>query len=138
MIPRILVAAGAAIPLALGFLHLAYTFFTRKLNPRSVELEVLMRQVSPRLTRRITIWKGWIAFNTTHSLGIILFGVIYGYLSLFAWTLLIHSTFFMVLGIVFFAVYLLVAKQYMFRSPLMYLALAATLYVAGLVMVMLQ
>lgn len=58
MIPRILVAASAAIVLVLGFLHLAYTFFTRKLNPRDEELEKAMRQVSPRLTRQITMRKG--------------------------------------------------------------------------------
>lgn len=133
MISRILVGASAAIALLLGFLHLTYTFFTRKLNPRDEELERLMRQVSPRLTRQITMWKGWIAFNTTHSLGIILFGVIYGYFSLFAWTLFVHSAFFTGLGIVFFAANLLVAKKYMFRSPLMYLALAAAFYVAGVV-----
>ena len=138
MIARILVAAGAAIVLVLGFLHLAYTFFTRKLNPRDEELETLMRQVSPRLTRQITMWKGWIAFNTTHSLGIILFGVIYGYFSLFAWTQFVHSAFFMGLGIAFFAANLLVAKKYMFRSPLMYLALATVLYVAGVVMAILR
>ena len=137
MIPQILIATSAAIALVLGFLHLAYTFFTRKLNPRDEELERLMRQVSPRLTRQTTMWKGWIAFNASHSLGIILFGTIYGYLSLFAWPLLVRSGFFLGLGIAFFASHLLVAKRYMFKSPLISVALAASLYFLGFVMVIL-
>ena len=133
MISRILLTASAMIVLVLGFIHLAFTFFTRKLSPRDEELEKLMRQVSPRLTRQITMWKGWIAFNTTHSLGIIFFGVIYVYLALFAWTLLVHSPFFVVVGIAFFASNLVVAKKYMFSSPRRHVALAASLYVLGVV-----
>jgi hypothetical protein len=138
MIPQILIATSAAIALVLGFLHLVYTFFTRKLNPRDEELERLMREVSPRLTRETTMWKGWIAFNASHSLGIILFGMIYGYLSLFAWALLVRSAFFLGLGIAFFASYLLLAKRYMFRSPLRSVALAGSLYFLGFVMVILR
>ena len=130
---RVLVAAGAAIILLLGFLHLAYTFFTRKLNPRDDGLERDMRQVSPRLTSQTTMWKAWIGFNASHSLGAILFGAIYGYLSLFAWPLLVRSAFFVGLGIVFFVSYLLLAKLYWFRRPLIGIAIAGSLYVLGIV-----
>ena len=119
--------------LLLGFLHLAYTFFTRKLTPRDDELERDMRRVSPRITSQTTMWKAWIGFNASHSLGPILFGVVYGYLSLFAWTLLVHSAFFMGLGIVFFVSYLLLAKLFWFRNPLIIIALAGSLYVLGCV-----
>lgn len=119
--------------LLLGFLHLAYTFFTRKLHPRDDELERDMRRVSPRITSQTTMWKAWIGFNASHSLGPILFGVVYGYLSLFAWTLLVHSAFFMGLGIAFFVSYLLLAKLFWFRNPLIIIALAGSLYVLGCV-----
>jgi hypothetical protein len=131
--PQILVAAAAAIILVLGFLHLAYTFFTRKFSPRDHELETDMGQVSPRISSQTTMWKAWIGFNASHSLGVILFGAIYGYLSLFAWTLLIHSIFFIGLGIAFFVSYLLVAKLYWFTIPLVGIALAGSLYVLGIV-----
>lgn len=131
MMPQILAAGGAAIMLLLGLLHLAYTFFTRKLSPRDGNLESAMRRVSPRITSQTTMWKAWIGFNASHSLGIIFFGAIYSYLSLFAWTLLVHSAFFVGLGIVFFASYLLLAKLYWFRNPLIIVALAGSLYVLG-------
>ena len=135
MMPRILVAAGAAIPLLMGFLHLAYTFFTRKLSPRDDELERTMRRVSPRITSQTTMWKAWVGFNASHSLGPLLFGAIYGYLSLFAWTLLVHSAFLVALGIAFFVSYLLLARLYWFRGPLIGIALASSLYLLGIAMV---
>lgn len=133
MIPRILVAASASISLVLGFLHLAYTFFTRKLNPRDEELESGMRQVSLRITSQTTMWKAWIGFNASHSTSLILFGAIYGYLPLFAWSLLVHSVFFVRLGIVFFISYLLLAKLYFFRTPLIALAVAGLMFAVGIV-----
>jgi hypothetical protein len=133
MMPQILIAAAAAIILLLGLLHLAYTFFTRKLNPRDDELGTDMRKVSPRITSQTTMWKAWIGFNASHSLGVSLFGAIYGYLSLFAWTLLVHSVFLIGLGIAFFVSYLLLAKLYWFRRPLVGIALAGSLYVLGIV-----
>jgi hypothetical protein len=133
MMPQILIAAAAAIILLLGLLHLAYTFFTRKLNPIDDELGTDMRKVSPRITSQTTMWKAWIGFNASHSLGVILFGAIYGYLSLFAWTLLVHSVFLIALGIAFFVSYLLLAKLYWFREPLVGIALAGSLYVLGIV-----
>ena len=133
MVPRILVAASAAISLLLGLLHLAYTFFTRRLNPRDDGLERDMRQVSPRITSQTTMWKAWIGFNASHSVSLILFGAIYGYLLLFAWTLLVHSAFFVGLGIAFFVSYSLLAKLYFFRTPLIAVALAGLLYSLGIV-----
>jgi hypothetical protein len=132
MLPQILVAAGAAIALLLGFLHLAYTFFTPKFSPRDGDLESDMRRVSPRISSQMTMWRAWIGFNASHSLGLILFGAIYAYLSLFAWTLLVHSAFLIGLGIAFFVSYLLLAKLYWFRSPLIGVALAGSLYVLGI------
>jgi hypothetical protein len=133
MLPQILVAAAAAIILLLGLVHLAYTFFTRKLNPRDDELERNMRQASPRISRQTTMWKAWIGFNASHSVSLILFGAIYGYMSFFAWPLLIHSAFLLGLGIAFFAGYLLLAKLYFFKSPLIGVALASSLYLVGIV-----
>ena len=133
MKPQILVATGAAIILLLGILHLAYTFFTGKLRPRDDELERNMRQVAPRITSQTTMWRAWIGFNASHSIGLILFGVIYGYLSLFAWTLLVHSSFLVGVGIAFFLSYLVLARLYFFKKPLICIALAGTLYVLGIV-----
>src|SRR5262249_3673198 len=134
MMAQLLVASSAAIALLLGFLHLAYTFFTRKLTPRDERVEREMRQALPRITPQITMWSAWIGFNATHSMGIILFGAIYGYLALFAWRLLVHSAFFVGRGSAFFLSYLVIARVYFHKAPLICIAVAAALYVLGIVL----
>src|SRR5688572_12148125 len=77
-----LVAASAAIVLLLGLIHLLYTFHGPKLSPRDPELQRRMQEVSPVITRQTTMWKAWIGFNASHGYGAVLFGAVYGYLSL--------------------------------------------------------
>ena len=76
MIPKILWLTGSAIFLILGTWHLWYTFFTTKFNPRNKPVIEEMKNTSPELTRRTTIWKAWIGFNGSHSAGAIFFGLI--------------------------------------------------------------
>lgn len=63
----ILMAASAGIILALGLVHLVYTFRGPKLTPRDPALQENMARVSPVLTRETTMWKAWIGFNASHS-----------------------------------------------------------------------
>jgi len=74
--------ASAAIILFLGRVHLAYTFFSHKFSPAERQLETAMKQVPPRISREMTIWKAWIGFHVSHSIALMLFGLIYGYLVL--------------------------------------------------------
>lgn len=70
---QILIVAGALIFGLLGTVHLAYTFFTGLFSPRDAATEASMKLTHPRLTRRTTLWKAWVGFNASHSLGAILF-----------------------------------------------------------------
>jgi len=63
----ILMVLSAGIALALGVLHLVYTFSGNKLTPRDSSLQARMAQVSPVITRQTTMWKAWVGFNATHS-----------------------------------------------------------------------
>ena len=74
MLPRILMGLSAGVILVLGILHLVYTFFGPKLRPRDAELQSAMQAVSPVITTETTMWKAWVGFNASHSLGAILFG----------------------------------------------------------------
>jgi hypothetical protein len=71
----------------LGLIHLLYTFYGPKLLPRDRDLRTRMEEVSPVITRETTMWKAWVGFNASHSYGAVLFGAVYGYLSL------VHSAF---------------------------------------------
>lgn len=128
-----LIAAGAVIFLLLGTLHLVYTFFGRKFFPRESELQQRMQQVSPYISRDTTMWKAWIGFNASHSLGAMLFGVIYSYLALLQAPLLLQSLFLQLLGFVFLAAFALLGYRYWFSVPFRGIVAAMALYVAGVV-----
>lgn|SRR5215468_5608425 len=133
MISRILIGACAAIMLFLGSVHLAYTFFTHKFSPTEEQLETLMKKVAPRISGDMTMWRAWIGFHVSHSVGLMLFGLIYGYLTVCRWEVLPRSYFLVGLGLLVLLAYMLLAYIYWFRIPLIGLSLATLFYVAGFV-----
>ena len=76
MMAQLLWIAGALIVLVLGTLHLAYTFFTDKFCSRNTNVVEEMKQSFPRLTNKTTLWKAWIGFNASHSVGAIFIGLV--------------------------------------------------------------
>jgi hypothetical protein len=133
MLAQILVAASAFVVLALGLIHLLYTFTTNKFSPRDPDLEARLKVVSPVLSSQTTMWRAWVGFNASHSLGAILFGLVYGYLALVRFSLLAMPSFLSILGLACLASYLVLAKLYWFSTPFRGVALALALYVAGLI-----
>ena len=66
---KILMALSATIILTLGVVHLVYTFWGPMLTPRDPALQISMSQTSPVITKETTMWRCWIGFNATHSIG---------------------------------------------------------------------
>lgn len=132
MLSTSLLAASAAIILLLGFAHLLFTFYGTKLLPRDPELQARMREVSPFISRETSMWKAWVGFNASHSFGAILFGAIYGYLSLVHSAFLFQSTFLLSLGLLLLVGYVVLAKRYWFSAPFRGILLATVLYVLAL------
>jgi hypothetical protein len=99
VLASILMVLSAGIILALGVLHLIYTFSGTKLTPRDPALQVWMAEVSPVITRQTTMWKAWIGFNATHSSGAVLFGLVYGYFSVVHREVLFNSLFLLAAGL---------------------------------------
>src|SRR5436190_9193026 len=100
MLATALMTASAGIFLVLGTLHLVYTFHGTKLTPRDPALQVHMMEVHPVITRQTTMWNCWVGFNASHSLGAMLYGLIYGYLAIVHTALLFQSVFLLALGLV--------------------------------------
>lgn len=132
MSAQLLIALSAAIVLVLGLLHLFFTFFGTRFQPRDAALGEQMKVVSPRITGQTSMWRAWVGFNASHSLGAMLFGLIYGYLALSQPLLLQHSSFLLGLGALFLASLLLLARRYWFRVPLIGISCALVLYLSGL------
>ena len=52
-----------------------------KLTPRDPELQSSMSQIAPVITKETTMWRAWVGFNASHSVGAILFGLVFGFLA---------------------------------------------------------
>jgi hypothetical protein len=131
MLAGILIATSATIALFLGLTHIYLTFFTQAFAARDAPLEEMLKSVSPRISSQTTMWRAGVGFHVSHSLGLIFFGLVYGYLALAGRDFLIRSPFLVVLGALFLLGYVVLAQLYWFDWPLVGVALALACYVAG-------
>lgn len=132
MLASTLIATSAGIVLLFGSIHLLYTLYGNKLHPRDAAVMAAMQQTHPVITRQTTIWRANYGFNVTHSMGLMLFGLIYGYLALAQSALLWQSAYLLSLGAVTLLIYVVVARRYFFRIPLVGMVAATALYVVAL------
>jgi hypothetical protein len=133
MIAKLLMTTSAAVILAFGIVHLVYTFRGPKLTPRDPALQERMQQVSPVITSETTMWKTWIGFNATHSLFLILFGLVYGYLALAHYELLFGSPVLLGIGFVMLMSVVVLAKLYFFSVPFRGVCFALLCFVGSVV-----
>ena len=131
MLPQILIAVGAAVFALLGTIHLVYTFFTDNFEARDAAVSAAMKATSPVLTRRTSIWNCWIGFNASHSLGVLLFGVIYLVLALGHISVLRDSPTLTWLPVATGAAYMALARRYWFINPLVGVSIATACFLAA-------
>jgi hypothetical protein len=129
----LLVAVSAGTLLSFGTLHLLFTFCGPKFLPRDPTLKARMEAVSPVISGETTMWKAWIGFNASHSLGAMLFGLVYGYLALTQPALLFGSAFLLLVGFALLSSFLWLGWRYWFSVPFRGIALAWICYVLALV-----
>jgi len=122
---------STGIILLLGLAHLAYTYVGDKLHPRDTDLLARMKTTTPVISRQTSVWKAWIGFNASHSVGAILFGTIFSYLAIQQPMLLFQSYFLGAVGLITLGAYLVMAKLYWFIRPLQGISLAFLCYVAA-------
>jgi hypothetical protein len=123
--------AGSLPFIILGMIHLLYTFFTNKLSVRNGQVEAEMKASSPVLTHKTTMWKAWIGFNGSHSLGAIYFGLINFYLAAIHTPILGHP-YFILVNLANVAFYLWLAIRYWFYIPLRGICISLVLFlIAG-------
>ncbi len=117
---------------ALGVAHLVYTFWGPKLTPRDPALQISMSQISPVITKQTTMWRAWVGFNVSHSMGAILFGLVFGFLALAHDQLLFRSPFLLVVGLAMLGGYAVLGKVYWFSAPFTGICISLACYVAGI------
>jgi hypothetical protein len=131
MLAPTLVIVGAGILGLLGTLHLVYTLFTHKFDPRDIATQAAMRADHPMLTRRLTMWRAWIGFNASHSLGVMLFAAVYLVLAARHAELLRASPSLVWLAVAGGGGYLLLAQRYWFRTPLIGIAISTACFLGA-------
>lgn len=132
MAAEILMVFSACIVFSLGVAHLGYTFWGLKLTPRDPALQFSMRQISPVITKETTMWRCWVGFNASHSMGLMLFGLVFGFLALAHRQFLFHSLFLLVVGLAMLGGFVVLCKVYFFSVPLKGISIALACYVASL------
>lgn len=133
MIAKVLMVLSASIMVTLGVLHLVYTFWGPKLTPRDPALQVSMSHISPVITRETTMWRTWVGLNASHSMGAILFGLIYGFLAIVHSQLLFKSPFLLIVGLAMLGGFFALGKVYWFSVPFTGIGISLACYVASIV-----
>jgi hypothetical protein len=132
----ILLILGGAVFAALGGLHAIYTLLDlrqpRRLVPDDPAVLQAMANSSLRLSRgRTDMWRTWIGFNFSHSLGVLLLG------ALAVWAGLRSKT--LPAGVMpaltlIGCVYLVLALRYWFRAPAIGVAIGTACFAAAWVL----
>ena len=134
MAARVLMVVSASIVFTLGVVHLVYTFWGPNLTPRDPALQISMSQISPVIAKETTVWRVWLGINASHSMGLILFGLIFGFLALAHSQLLFRSPFLLVVGLVVLGGFVVLSKVYWFSAPFTGTSISLACYVASIVL----
>jgi hypothetical protein len=129
---KILMVLSASIVFTLGVVHLVYTFWGPNLTPRDPTLQISMSQIAPVVTNETTMWRCWVGFNASHSMGLILFGLVFGFLALAHGQLLVQSPFLLVVGLAMLSGFAVLCKIYFFSGPLTGIGISLACYVSSI------
>jgi len=129
-----LVIASSCVFILLGAGHMILTLFTTSFEPRDAELLALNKQVAPKITTQTSLWLGGVGFHISHSLGFLVFGVIYLGLSIESPELISSSAILSLALIVTPLVYLLLSIRYWFIVPTIGIAISCVGYCLGLML----
>jgi len=128
----LLLIAGGSIFGLLGLLHAVYTFadsrHPRRLAPDDPSVLRSMSASKVRLSRGgTTMWRAWLGFNFSHSLGVMMFSAACVTLGLDL-TALAPPKSALLLPVGIGAIYLWLAVRYWFRIPVIGIALGTACF----------
>jgi len=137
---RFLFLAGAVPFLVLGSVHALYTPWSttapRPLSPAETSLAEAMARTPLRLTRRTDMWRAWVGFNFSHSLGVLLLGLVVVAIGRSEAVFRREGPVFVPLALAVALVYAVLAGRYWFRTPLRGASAGALLFLASWVLLL--
>ena len=135
MYEQILLITGAIIFGALGTVHLIYTFFSNKFNAFDSNVTKAMKNTSPLLTKQTTMWKAWVGFNASHSLGAMLVTAFYVPLALNNMSVIRENLWFSILPVFIGLSYLALAKKYWFKIPFIGVLISTVCFIGAAILI---
>ena len=134
MIAKYLWEIGSFIIAIMGALHLRGTLFTKTLYPKNEHLVTEMNASPLLLTEKLTMWKSWIGFNATHSIGAIFIGIANCYLASRYFDVLRSDPLLGVFTIFAVGGFVWVSQKYWFKTITLLLSIALLCYVTSFVL----
>ena len=93
-----------------------------------------MKEVSPVVTNETTMWRVWVGVNATHSLALILLGLVYGFFAISRPEVLFGSTFLQLVGAGMLLSFVVLGRLYFYSVPFWSICVSLVCYVAGIVL----
>jgi hypothetical protein len=132
---RYLFLAGALPFLLLGIAHAVHTprrpTDRRGLSPADPRLTEAMTRSRVLLTGRTDLWRAWVGFNLSHSLGAVLFGLLVVLVGRTTASFGCNAGVFLPLAVAVSLAYLGLGVAYWFRTPIVGIALSVLLFSAA-------
>ena len=130
--PATLIALAGLLMTALGAVHLLSTLRGQRLDPIDPSLIAAMRRTPMHITRETDMWRAWLGFNASHSLGAIGFGTMLAGMAVSDAQLFVGHPVLAIWALTMVAGYLWIARACWFSVPRRGLLTALCLLAAGL------
>ena len=109
----------------------AARYVTEETDPA---LREAMQQSSLRFHRDWNLWRAWLGFNLTHSLGLIVFGAAFLHVGIFEPQLFASSLLIQAVAVAVSAAYLVVSLRFFFSGPVIGSAIGLACFLAAAVL----
>jgi hypothetical protein len=118
---ELLFLVGAALFGLLGVAHGVLTLrdlrAPRSFTPIDESLRRAMAETPLRFAPQTTMWKAWLGFNLSHSLGLVIFGTFFAALALRDFDIVAENLFLQPGAVVVGLIYLVLAVRFWFWAP---------------------
>lgn len=132
---QILLIVGASIFGVLGTVHLLYTFFTNKFDAYDPLVTESMKGTSLILTKDTSMWRAWVGFNASHSLGAMFVAGVYVPLTVSYFDVVQQSVWFSTFPVLIGLSYLILAKKYWFKIPFIGVLISTVCFASASVLI---
>jgi hypothetical protein len=132
---RYLFLVGGLVLLLMGTVHVVLTpqrpGERKGLSPVEPAVEDSMARARTHLSDRMDMWRAWVGFNLSHSLGVSLLGLTVLLVGRTSASFALNAAVFLPLAVMVSFAYLGLAVVYWYRAPVVGVGLAVALFVSA-------